>query len=136
MSGMKDDTSRTGDKLEGRNSSGQFAKGHKNIGGRPPKPDFKIIIETLPQSIKDQLLTCAITGKPVDANQFYVICLMVKAGEGDTRAIKEYGERLFGKVPDKVEMINASTDPRDYSDAELLAMLERSGDPDLGDPEA
>jgi len=81
----------------GRTAKGTFAPGHKSMGGRPKKPDFRTIIANLPAKLKDIVLKCSETGQQITPDELYAFELMRKVGEGDMRAIDSLGDRLLGK---------------------------------------
>ena len=86
-----------------------FGKGNPGGPGRPkgsksPRPTLDQIIESLPDSVKEELLKCQLTGSVVDVRQFYAIQLLCKVGEGDSRSLQELGDRLMGKPTQALEI--------------------------------
>jgi len=86
-------------RMANKSPSQKFKKGN-NYGGRPKKSrDIQTIIDSLPESIRKELLTCKLTGQPItDIKQFWLISLLALAGEGNPQAVMELGNRIVGKV--------------------------------------
>ncbi|HUT95395.1 MAG TPA: hypothetical protein VMY37_38425 [Thermoguttaceae bacterium] len=83
-----------------------FTKGdpRRGPGGPRKRPDFITIVESLPQTIKDELLKCQLTGEAATVYQMYAIQLLCKVGEGDSRSLQELGDRLMGKPTQALEI--------------------------------
>lgn len=97
-----------------RKKDGTWEKGHKGIGGRPKRPMFKTILESLPDCLK--LYQHPDAEATLTAEQSIVACIINAAYNGDIQAAKFAAEQIFGKALQSVEQTNIDGNESDPFD--------------------